>query len=87
MLATPLFSAGFSPGAAPGLAPGVQTPGGMIQPGTPPNVPPEFDCAMRTLAWEYGKKKLPERGEFRTLFESLQLQVAALESKSTRTIV
>ena len=47
---------------------------GMIQPGTPDGVPPEFDCAMRAFAYEVGKAKLPERGDFRSLFESLQLQ-------------
>ena len=34
---------------------------GMIQPGTPDGVPPEFDCAMRAFAYEVGKAKLPER--------------------------
>ena len=73
MLEVALLSAGFSGAQAPAAA-----PGSMIQPGTPPGVPPEFDCAMRSLAWKYGKKKLPERGDFKTLFESLQLQVCAM---------
>lgn len=47
---------------------------GMIQPGTPDGVPASFDCAMRKLAYEYGQKTLPRRGEFRTLFEALQLE-------------
>ena len=47
---------------------------GMIQPGTPDGVPADFDCAMRAFAYEVGKAKLPERGDFRSLFESLQLQ-------------
>ena len=42
--------------------------------GTPPQVPPSFDCGVRRAAWEYGKETLPSRGEFRTLFDALQLE-------------
>lgn len=35
---------------------------------------PAFDCAARELAYEYGQKLMPQRGSFRTLFDSLQLQ-------------
>ncbi len=42
--------------------------------GTPAGVPPSFDCAVRKLALDYGKKLLPERGEFKSLFDALQLQ-------------
>ena len=39
-------------------------------------MPPTFDCKARAAAWEYGKYLLPDRGDFRTLFEALQLQVS-----------
>ena len=45
----------------------------MVYPGTPPGVPPSFDCAVRKAAWEYGKTLLPARGSFATLFDALQL--------------
>ena len=48
---------------------------GWLNPGTPQGVPASFDCAVREFAWEYGKHLLPDRGEFRTLFDALQLQV------------
>ena len=51
---------------------------GMINSGTPEGVPADVDCALRALAWDYGKKILPERGEFRTLFDSLQLSYCNL---------
>jgi hypothetical protein len=46
----------------------------MPNSGTPAGVPADVDCAVRALAWEYGKHLLPERGEFRSLFEAMQLQ-------------
>lgn len=42
--------------------------------GTPAQAPPSFDCGVRRAAWEYGKETLPSRGEFRTLFDALQLE-------------
>ena len=41
------------------------TLGAFINPGTPPGVSPEYDCGLRKYTWEYGKKLLPQRGEFR----------------------
>ena len=41
-------------------------------------MPPTFDCKARAAAWEYGKYLLPDRGDFRTLFEALQLQDCGL---------
>ena len=41
--------------------------------GTPSNIPPSFDCAARAATWEHGKKLLPGRGEFVTLFDAMQL--------------
>jgi hypothetical protein len=46
----------------------------MINPGTPPGITNAFDCKVRSFAYDYGKKLLPQRGDFRTLFEALQLQ-------------
>jgi hypothetical protein len=47
--------------------------GALVHSGTPADVPPSFDCAIRSAAWQYGKKLLPERGQFSTLFDALQL--------------
>eukprot|EP01043_Picozoa_sp_COSAG02_P028308 COSAG02_NODE_1711_length_11223_cov_5.622348_7_plen_66_part_00 len=33
----------------------VHPTGKMINGGTPPGVPPTFDCKARAAAWEYGK--------------------------------
>ena len=60
------------------VAQDVRPTGKMINGGTPPGVPPTFDCKARVAAWEYGKYLLPERGDFRTLFEALQLQDCGL---------
>eukprot|EP00937_MAST-01D_sp_MAST-1D-sp2_P004825 g4825.t1 len=54
--------------------------GQMDQPGTPPGVPSEYDCAFRKAAYEYGQKLLPKRGSFRTLFEALQLQWCGMDT-------
>ena len=35
--------------------------------------PPGFDCEWRRHAWEFAKKTLPQRGQFRTAFDALQL--------------
>ena len=48
--------------------------GGFINPGVPQGVPLSYDCAARTHAYEYGKQILPKKGQFRDLFDSLQLQ-------------
>ena len=45
----------------------------MVHPGTPALVPPSFDCAVRSAAWAYGKKLLPERDGFQSLYDALQL--------------
>ena len=45
----------------------------LIHSGTPSNVPNSTDCALRALAWDQGKKLLPERGVFKSLFDALQL--------------
>ena len=33
----------------------------FIHSGTPPGVPVETDCAMRKLAYEFGKKQAPQK--------------------------
>ena len=39
-------------------------------------MPDNVDCGVQVqrAAWEFGKKTLPQRGEFRTLFDALELQ-------------
>ena len=46
-------------------------------------IPPSFDCAVRRFAYEYGKQTLPRRGEFRTLFDALQLQACNMTAPAT----
>ncbi len=36
-------------------------------------MPASADCAIREAAWEYGKKIQPQRGEFKSLYDALQL--------------
>ena len=55
----------------------------MPNPGTPHNVPTAVDCAVRKLAYDYGRHLLPERGSFGTLFEALQLQFCNLSTPAT----
>jgi hypothetical protein len=45
----------------------------MVNSGTPKGVPASFDCAIRSLAWDYGKHLLPAQGTFQTLYDALQL--------------
>lgn len=52
--------------------------GSMPNSGTPANVPADVDCAVRVLAWKFGQHLLPDRGEFRSLFEAMQLQFCNL---------
>ena len=57
-----------------GMARGSATPNpNMVNSGTPRDVLQSTDCAIRTLAWEYGQKLQPSRGGFRTLYDALQL--------------
>ena len=50
--------------------------------GTPPNVSASFDCESRRHAYEFAKTTLPHRGEFRTVFDALQLQACGLTPPS-----
>jgi hypothetical protein len=54
----------------------------MVNSGTPNDVPSSADCAIRTLAWEYGKELLPQRGEFKSLFDAMQLAACNLTAPS-----
>lgn len=36
---------------------------------------PEFNCKMRNLAWEFGRQKRPDMGQFEDLYHALGLGV------------
>lgn len=57
---------------------GVVGAAAMVHSGTPWDVDPATDCAIRELAWEYGQTLMPARGEFRSLFDALQLASCGL---------
>jgi len=42
--------------------------------GSPTWVPNDADCTIRALAYEYGRKLLPRRRTFKSLYDALQLQ-------------
>ena len=46
---------------------------GMVHSGTPGGVPASADCAIRQFAYEQGKKMAPQRGDFKSLYDALQL--------------
>ena len=46
----------------------------------PDNVTPEFDCAMRRAAYSYGKKILPRKGSFESLYYALDLNNASCKT-------
>jgi hypothetical protein len=58
--------------------------GAMRNSGTPGGVPASTDCALRKLALEYGRSLAPARGDFRSLFDALQLQECGVETPKTR---
>jgi hypothetical protein len=41
-------------------------------------IPQASDCAVRTAAWQYGRKLQPQKGSFRTLFDALQLDACGV---------
>ena len=51
--------------------------------GTPSGVPHSADCAIRHAAWSYGRRLLPERGGFASLFDALQLHACGIERQVT----
>ena len=58
-----------------GLAPGTSE---AWYSGTPAGVPPSFDCAARGLAYTYGRQLAPHRGQFKSLYDALQVGVSAM---------
>ena len=51
---------------------------GFLHSGTPPDVPPAADCAIRELAYQYGQKLAPHKQGFKSLYEALQLHACAV---------
>lgn len=41
---------------------------------SPANVDKELDCELKTLAWDYAQKLLPRQGDFKSVYDALQLQ-------------
>jgi hypothetical protein len=56
----------------------------MQNSGTPGGVPQSTDCALRKLAWDYGRSLAPARGGFRSLFDALQLQECNITTPSSQ---
>jgi hypothetical protein len=50
----------------------------LVHSGTPPWVGAATDCTIRELAWRFGKTLQPSRGEFRSLFDALQLDLCGI---------
>mmetsp|Transcript_20004 Transcript_20004/g.27525 ORF Transcript_20004/g.27525 Transcript_20004/m.27525 type:complete len:912 (+) Transcript_20004:97-2832(+) len=53
--------------------------GQLINSGSPTDIQEGFDCAARQFAYEYGQQLLPSRGDFRTLFDALQLEFCGMD--------
>ncbi|XP_065920298.1 uncharacterized protein [Dysidea avara] len=49
---------------------------------SPVNIDPSLDCDLRTLAWSYAKKLLPQYGTFLAVYDALQLQNCSVSLKS-----
>ena len=41
---------------------------------SPTNVDPQLDCDLKSLAWDYARKLLPWEGDFKSVYDALQLQ-------------
>ena len=58
---------------------------GMVHSGSP-SVTPDSDCAIRELAYNYGKHLAPSQGDFHALFDAMQLGACNVTApKSPRT--
>ena len=55
----------------------------MPHSGSPGEISADTDCTIRQLAWEYGKHLKPERGDFKSLFDALQLSYCNLTTPTT----
>ena len=51
--------------------------------GSPAGVSQATDCAIRRAAWAYGKKLLPRKKSFKTLFDALQLDACGVTPPDT----
>eukprot|EP01044_Picomonas_judraskeda_P029818 COSAG03_NODE_10480_length_648_cov_1.969035_1_plen_143_part_10 len=61
------------------FVPGVFADAGvMVNSGTPRGVSLSTDCAIRELAYTFGKELKPEKGEWRALHDALQLGACGL---------
>ena len=67
-----LAASASAAGAPPSVRP-------MHNGGTPGGIPPKTDCNLREFMWEAGKKLMPRRGTFKTLFDSMQLETCGVE--------
>eukprot|EP01047_Picozoa_sp_COSAG01_P017810 COSAG01_NODE_951_length_12498_cov_30.544018_6_plen_809_part_00 len=56
----------------------------MVNSGTPRGVPADADCAVRELAYAFGKSLKPGRGGFRTLYDALQLGACGVPVPTAR---
>ncbi len=66
-------------GDAPPPPPVVPKVHPMHNGGTPGGIPPKTDCNLRAFVWEAGKKLMPRRGSFKTLFDAMQLDACGVE--------
>ena len=48
--------------------------------------PPDIDCPLRELAWEYAQKLLPQRGQFKEAFDALELKTLCNASLPAGTV-
>ena len=51
---------------------------------SPFNVDSEVDCALKELAWEFGRHLLPKRGQFKELYDALQLKTCGADPSPAR---
>ena len=57
---------------------------GTLISGTPLNVDSNTDCAIRRLAWDFAKKLLPQRGDFKSAYDALQLSACGVSLEGGR---
>ena len=56
----------------------------LVHSGTPTGISQATDCAIRQFAWEYGKKLQPSRGDFKSLYDALQLAACGTPTPLTQ---
>ena len=52
--------------------------------GSPIKVDPTLNCAISELAWEFAKKFLPQRGDFKSAYDALRLSACDVPLTSER---